>query len=97
MRSRVIGSEDRRDSVDFTLSVIRVGYPTTNRELPLFPPHSRHFLVLLQKHHHSTPMSPSVQKPRVLLTGKIDWAHDEWNALADVASLEVQPCYKDHH
>jgi predicted phosphohydrolase len=33
-------------------------------------------------------MSPS-KKPRVLLTGDIDWAHDEWNALRDVATLEV--------
>ena len=34
-------------------------------------------------------MPPSSQKPRVLLTGKIDWAHDEWNALSDIATLEV--------
>jgi len=24
-----------------------------------------------------------------LLTGEIDWAQDEWNALSDVATLEV--------
>ena len=29
-------------------------------------------------------------KPRVLLTGEIDWAQDEWNALSDVATLEVK-------
>jgi glyoxylate reductase len=34
-------------------------------------------------------MSPSSQKPRVLLTGEIDWAHDEWDALSDVATLEI--------
>jgi len=34
-------------------------------------------------------MSPS-KKPRVLLTGEIDWAHEEWNALRDVATLEVK-------
>jgi len=34
-------------------------------------------------------MTVSTQKPRVLLTGAIDWAHDEWNALSDVATLEV--------
>jgi len=34
-------------------------------------------------------MSPSKQKPRVLLTGEIDWAQDEWHALSDVATLEV--------
>jgi hypothetical protein len=34
-------------------------------------------------------MSPSNEKPRVLLTGEIDWAQDEWNALSDVATLEV--------
>jgi hypothetical protein len=40
-------------------------------------------------------MSPSSRKPRVLLTGEIDWAHDEWNALSDVAALEVHHslCY----
>ena len=40
-------------------------------------------------------MSPSSRKPRVLLTGEIDWAHDEWNALSDVATLEVHHslCY----
>jgi hypothetical protein len=35
-------------------------------------------------------MSPSKQKPKVLLTGEIDWAHDEWNALSDVATLQVR-------
>jgi hypothetical protein len=34
-------------------------------------------------------MSPPSQKPRVLLTGEIDWAQDEWKALSDVATLEV--------
>lgn len=34
-------------------------------------------------------MSPSKAKPLVLLTGEIDWAHDEWNALSDVATLEA--------
>ena len=28
-------------------------------------------------------------KPLVLLTGAIDWAQDEWDALSDVATLEV--------
>ena len=28
-------------------------------------------------------------KPLVLLTGEIDWAHDEWNSLSDVATLKV--------
>jgi hypothetical protein len=36
-------------------------------------------------------MSPSAPKPRVLLTGEIEFAHEEWNALSDVATLEVLP------
>jgi len=28
-------------------------------------------------------------KPRVLLTGEIDFAKAEWNALSDIAALEV--------
>ena len=31
-----------------------------------------------------------MQKPRVLLIGEIDFAHDEWNALSDIATLEVR-------
>jgi hypothetical protein len=27
--------------------------------------------------------------PRVLLTGELDFAQEEWNALSDVANLEV--------
>ena len=38
-------------------------------------------------------MSPSKEKPRVLLTGEIDWAQDEWYALSDVATLEVAPLF----
>ena len=34
-------------------------------------------------------MAPSTPKPRVLLTGEIDFAQQEWNALSDVATLEV--------
>ena len=34
-------------------------------------------------------MCLSMKKPRVLLTGKIDFALEEWNALSDVATLEV--------
>jgi hypothetical protein len=34
-------------------------------------------------------MFRTAQKPRVLLTGKIDFALDEWHALSDVATLEV--------
>ena|SRR5205085_6260077 len=34
-------------------------------------------------------MTSTTHKPRVLLTGKIDFAHAEWQALSDIAILEV--------
>jgi len=34
-------------------------------------------------------MARGNKKPRVLLTGAIDWAHGEWNALSEIATLEV--------
>jgi len=34
-------------------------------------------------------MAQKTEKPRVLLTGNIDFAHDEWNSLSDIATLEV--------
>jgi hypothetical protein len=37
-------------------------------------------------------MGSMTERPRVLLTGEIDWAHGEWDALSDVATLEVGVC-----
>jgi glyoxylate reductase len=36
-------------------------------------------------------MARGNDKPRVLLCGQIDWAQEEWEALSDVATLEVPP------
>jgi hypothetical protein len=50
---------------------------------------SRSLSALRRASLYQVKMSPSNEKPRVLLTGEIDWAQDEWNALSDVATLEV--------
>ena len=42
-------------------------------------------------------MSIKAQKPIILLTGNIDFAQAEWNALSDIATLEVTINLSSNH
>lgn len=57
-------------------------------------------MPLSTRHSHNqlsrNAMSQPTQKPRVLLVGVIDFAHEEWEALKDVATLEVSTVSSIH-